>query len=150
VLAAVWLRRLAMVAPAARPWETAACALLMARVLLVEHASPSPHLLLVVRPLLGRGWETARSVAGLRNALAPSDRTVFDGVERPEELWRAEARLAARMEADGFGLLRASRPGPAVVLGALAVLCIDAWRVRAAMAAAAAGTGTSEVLDVVA
>ena len=73
-----------------------------------------------------------------------------DGVERPEDLWRAEARLAARVEADGFGLLRASRPGPAVVLGALAVLCIDAWRVRAALAAAAAGAGTSEVLDVVA
>jgi hypothetical protein len=38
-------------------------------------------------------------------------------------------------------------PGPDVVLGAIAVLALDAWRVRAALAAAAAGAGSSEVLD---
>jgi hypothetical protein len=37
-----------------------------------------------------------------------------------------------------------------VVLGAIAVLAMDAWRVRVGLAAAAAGTGSSEVLDAVA
>jgi hypothetical protein len=37
-----------------------------------------------------------------------------------------------------------------VVLGVAAVLAIDAWRVRAALAAAASGAGSSEVLDAVA
>jgi hypothetical protein len=51
------------------------------------------------------------------------------------------------VEKDGFRLLRGSRPGPDVVLGAIAVLSTDAWRVRAALTAAAAGAGSSEVLD---
>jgi hypothetical protein len=65
-------------------------------------------------------------------------------------LWRAEAGLRAQIESDGFRMLRAARPGPAPVVGALAVLAVDGWRLRAALACAAAGTGPSEVLDVVA
>ena len=58
--------------------------------------------------------------------------------------------MRAAVEADGFALLRRPRAGPEVVLGAIAVMAMDAWRVRAALAAAAAGTGSSEVLDAVA
>jgi hypothetical protein len=71
-------------------------------------------------------------------------------VDRPADLWRAEAALAVRIESDGFSLLRAGLPGPDVVLGAMAVLAADAWRVRAALASAALHAGTSEVLDAVA
>ena len=46
-------------------------------------------------------------------------------------------------------MLRRATPGPEVVVGAITVLAVDAWRVRAALAAADAG-GTSEVLDAVA
>jgi hypothetical protein len=53
----------------------------------------------------------------------------------------------AAVEKDGFRLLRGSMPGPDVVLGAIAVLSTDAWRVRAALTAAAAAAGSSEVLD---
>jgi hypothetical protein len=47
-------------------------------------------------------------------------------------------------------MLRTANPGPEPVLGALAVLAVDGWRVRAALASAAVGAGPSEVLDVVA
>ena len=39
---------------------------------------------------------------------------------------------------------------PLIVLGGATVLAVDAWRVRAALAAAATGAGGSEVLDAVA
>ncbi|WP_461170675.1 hypothetical protein [Arthrobacter sp. Z1-15] len=86
----------------------------------------------------------------LRSTLPPAAAQALDGVERPAGLWRAEAALAARIESDGFSLLRAGLPGPDVVLGAMAVLAADAWRVRAALASAAVQTGTSVVLDAVA
>ena len=54
------------------------------------------------------------------------------------------------LTSDAFGLLRSALPGPDAVLGALAVLATDAWRVRAALASAALGSGRSEVLDAVA
>jgi hypothetical protein len=150
VLTLVWLRRLADVAPAARPWAEAACALTAARILLVDGAVPSPRILQLVRPILGRTWETAEDLTELHAALPPSAQPVLRGVEAPEDLWRADAGLRATVEADGFRLLRSSLPGPDVVLGVAAVLAIDAWRVRAALAAAASGAGSSEVLDAVA
>lgn len=86
----------------------------------------------------------------LRSTLPPAAAQALDGVDRPADLWRAEAALAARIESDGFSLLRAGLPGPDVVLGAMAVLAADAWRVRAALASAAVQAGTSEVLNAVA
>jgi len=150
VLTLVWLRRLAAVAPEAWPWAGASCALTAARIVLVEGAAPSPRILQLVRPVIGRTWETAGDLAQFRVALPSSVRPVLAGIEAPEELWRAEARMRSAVEADGFALLRSPRAGPEVVLGAIAVMAMDAWRVRAALAAAAAGTGSSEVLDAVA
>mgnify|MGYP003308788518 CR=1 FL=1 len=86
----------------------------------------------------------------LRNTLPPAAAQALDGVNRAADLWRAEAALAARIESEGFSLLRAGLPGPDVVLGAMAVLATDAWRVRAALASAAVRAGTSEVLNAVA
>lgn len=149
-LTVTWLRSLADVAPAARAWAESASALIVARTLLVDRARPSARLRQLVRPLIGTAWETADSLTSLRAALPPAARDALDGVEADTDLWRAEAGLRATVEADGFALLRTSLPGPRVVLGAMTVLAIDAWRVRAALADAAAGTGTSEVLDVVA
>ena len=87
------------------------------------------------RPVIGRTWETAGDLAQFRVALPSSVRPVLAGVEAPEELWRAEAGMRAAVEADGFALLRRPRAGPEVVLGAIAVLAMDAWRVCAALAA---------------
>src|SRR5665811_2487931 len=76
VLTLVWLRRLADVAPAARPWAEAACALTAARILLVDGAVPSPRILQLVRPFLGRTWETAEDLTELHAALPPSAQPV--------------------------------------------------------------------------
>lgn len=150
VLTLVWLRRLAAAAPTARPWAGAGCALIAARITLVDDAAPSPRIVELVGPVLGGSWQSAGDLAELRAALPSSVPPVLRGIEAPEELWRAEARMHAVVEADGLRLIAGSRHGPGVVLGAIAVLAMDAWRVRAALAAAAAGTGSSEVLDAVA
>lgn len=168
VLSLVWLRRLASAAPAARSWAETAAALVAARILLVDDAvdavgtrasgpaqgsgpvAPSALMSQLLRPLIGRGWESARTVDELRGALSRSARAAFGEVDGPRDLWRAEARLWVSVETDGFRLLRGALPGPEVVVGAVAVLAADAWRVRAALAAAAVGAGTSEVLDAVA
>jgi hypothetical protein len=146
-LTVAWARRLAVVAPAAGPWCGAVCALLAARIVLVDRAAPSARVLHLLRPVLGRSWETADGVTAFVPALPQTLQQVIRGVTSAEDLWRAEARAHAAVENDGFRLLRGSMPGPDVVLGAIAVLYLDTWRVRAALAAAAVGAGSSEVLD---
>lgn len=148
VLGAVWLRRLAGEVPATRPWARTAAGLIVARRALLG-SGPSERLVSVLRPLVGDGWQRARSLDALRDALPRSVGPALADVTGPADLWPAEAGLRARIQADAFTMLRRATPGPDVVVGAIAVLAIDAWRVRAALAAAAAG-GTSEVLDAVA
>ena len=149
-LTAVWLRRLASSAPAARPWAVAGAVLMAARLLLVDASRPTDRQISLLRPLLGTAWTEAGSLPELALAISPAAGQVLAEAEDPQELWRAEARLASRVETDGFALLRAGLPGPGVILGAVAVLAADAWRVRAALAASASGGGGSEVLDAVA
>jgi hypothetical protein len=149
-LTIVWLRRFAVVAPAARPWAEGASALIVARTMLVDRAATSPALAKVVRPVLGGDWENSRDLAGLVEHFPRRTQTLFRGITSPKDLWRAEAALRMSGESDGFRLLRGSLPGPDVILGSIAVLAMDAWRVRAALASAALGLGSSEVLDVVA
>ncbi|WP_104054555.1 MULTISPECIES: hypothetical protein [unclassified Arthrobacter] len=150
VLTMVWLRRLANEAPPARSWAASAAALLCARLVFIDRSSPGERLLSLLRPLIGTGWVGADNPDALRAVLPPGPAQALDSLQIPTELWRGEALLAARVEMDGFHLLRAGLPGPDVVLGAMAVLAVDAWRVRAALAAAAVNAGNSEVLDAVA
>lgn len=149
-LTVVSLRRLATVAPAARPWAEAASALIVARIVLVDRSAASRPLIRLVRPLLGEDWERSRDLRGMVAAFPRTTQEIFRGVTSPKDLWRAEAGLRSLCESDGFRLLRGSLPGPDIILGAIAVLATDAWRVRAALASAAEGLGSSEVLDVVA
>jgi hypothetical protein len=149
-LGVAWARRLVAVAPPARPWCGALCVLTAARSLTVDGVSAAPALLHLLRPVLGRSWESAGTLGEFRAAIPPSLHKVVLDIASPEELWRAEARTHGAVEKDGFKLLRDSMPGPDVVLGSIAVLSTDAWRVRAALAAAAAGGGSSEVLNEVA
>ncbi|MDJ0348018.1 hypothetical protein [Cryobacterium sp. PH29-G1] len=150
VLTLAWLRRLTEATAAARPWAVGVATVTVARLRLVDRAEPSTRMRQLVRPLLGDKWETAADLTELRSFLPRSAQAVLLGISTPDDLWRAESRLRASVEADGFRLMRGSLPGPDIVLGAIAVLAVDAWRVRAALAAAASGTGSSEVLDAVA
>jgi hypothetical protein len=144
VLAVLWLRRLGTAAPEARPWAAAACALLAARITTVDRTEPSERLVALARPLIGTAWTAARDLVNYVASLPRSVRPTFDGITTTVDLWRAEARLGTVIESDGLRLLRGSLPGPDIVLGALAVLAVDAWRLRAALAAACSVTGRSE------
>lgn len=149
-LTLVWLHRLADVAPPARPWAQLVGALVAARIVLVDREQPAPRVRQLLHLLIGTRWESAGDVTTMRGTLPAAARPALQDTDDPEQLWRAEARVRVTIESDGFRLLRTPLPGPEVVLGAIAVLAVDAWRVRAALAAASLGAGSSEVLDAVA
>ena len=56
----------------------------------------------------------------------------------------------SRVDRDAASLLRAGRPGPAMAVAAAARLVADAWRVQAALEAAAWGRPGLEIFDAVA
>jgi hypothetical protein len=146
-----WLRMVAAAASGldkVQRWVAGGAALLVARNIATK--GEPERLARAVRPLIGRRPAGAMSLADLRAALPSRARWTLASVDQPDQLWRAEAGLRAQIESDGLRMLRTARPGPAPVVGALAVLAVDGWRLRAALACAAAGTGPSEVLDVVA
>ncbi|HSB37649.1 MAG TPA: hypothetical protein VLD13_01075 [Gaiellaceae bacterium] len=131
-----WAHRVADAAPGAGAWAAGATALLVASTLFVAglpvEALPVPP----VR-LLGPAWQAAGTFPRFREALPADAAWALEGVESPEQLWRAEARWWARVEEEGARLLRGSRPGPEVVVGATALLAADAHRASSALAAAA-------------
>jgi hypothetical protein len=92
----------------------------------------------------------AASLTDLAGTLPGDAAWVLERVGDPGELWRAEAAWWRRVEHDGFRLLRDARFGPSRLLGAAAVLAVDAWRVRAALEVAARGGKGLEVFDAVA
>ncbi|MEO7121743.1 MAG: V-type ATPase subunit [Lacisediminihabitans sp.] len=143
ILTAAWLQRLMTVAPAARPWVVRAFVLIASRILVVDHTTPSARFLQIVRPSIADSWPSAHDLTGVAAALPRSARTVLDGVESPTDLWRAEMRLVDTVETDAGRLLRGALPGADVILGAIALLAVDAWRVCAALATAAADAGGS-------
>ena len=82
----------------------------------------------------------------LRARLPGDIRWTLEGIDGVGDLWRAEAGWWQRVEHDGFALLRGSSFDQRPVVGALAVLAVDAWRTRAALEAAARG-GAAPVLE---
>jgi hypothetical protein len=120
-----------------RDWAAAAMALLVAGEL---RAGGHVGALLNDGPgLLGPAALGAVTLAELAGGLPPSVRWVLDGVTTPDDLWRAEATWRNRVEQDGLRLLRTATLDGQVVLGAVAVMACDAWRIRAALEIAARG-----------
>jgi hypothetical protein len=148
ILTLRWLRMVAAEAPQTTDWVSGAAVLVAAKQLLVS--GPSETLVRAAVPLIRSEWVRTRSVQDLRAAAPVAGRWALDGVGSPTELWRAEAGLAARVESDGFRLLRQGTPGVDPLLGAVAVLAVDGWRLRVALGDAAYGAGPGEVLDVLA
>ncbi|MFW5899126.1 MAG: hypothetical protein ACOCUN_01510 [Jiangellaceae bacterium] len=147
-----WLRMVSSAArmETVRRWAAAGAALVVARRIGVLQQRAREPLVRAAVPLIGWRWASAGSLANLRAALPETARWVLDDIAEASQLWRAETRLRLRMESDGYRMLRAATPGPEPVVGALAVLAVDDWRVRAALASAATGAGPAEVFDVVA
>jgi len=145
-----WLRMMAAEAAPAIEWVTGAATLIVAKQLLVATTGPSAGLVRAAAPLVGTDWVGASSMSALRAAIPVAGRWVLEGIDSPSDLWRAETGLGARVESDGFRLLRHGTPGVEPFLGAVAVLAADGWRVRVALGDAALGAGPGEVLNVLA
>lgn len=145
-----WAARVASTVPTARPWAAGAAALLAARERLVAGRAVPEPVARLGEPVLAATWPAARTLPELRDALDPDASWPLVGVDDPQDLWRAEAAWWQRVERDGFALLRRSGFGADPVVGALAVLAVDTWRVRAALEAAAAGARAREPFDALA
>lgn len=136
ILTAAWLQRLMVAAPPVQPWAMTAFVLIAARTLFVDHAEPAARFAQIVRPSIAEAWRSTHDLTTFSAALPRSARAVIGDNQSPAQLWRAEMRLVTRVEDDGARLLRSSLPGADVILGAVALLAVDAWRVRAALASA--------------
>lgn len=139
-------RTAANLPPAAR-WAAGDAALLVAReVYLMSRRLTGAATRDAVR-LLGTAAVRAPSFGDFRTRLSPAARWALAGVERPEDLWRAEARWWPTVERDALSMLSGARFDVSPVVGAAAVLSTDAWRVRAGLECAAHGGLAREVFD---
>ncbi len=146
-----WAARVDAAVAAARPWAGGAAALLAARETFATGRRLPDSAAATVRRLLGTGWSGAATIGELAARVGPAARWAVGGVTDPVDLWRAEARWWARLRTDGAAALARSGFGPHRALGAVALLAVDAWQVRAGLELAArGGQQASEVLDAVA
>lgn len=130
-----------------RSWAAGAMALLAAGALAAGGGRADPARLPGAAALLGPAALRAVTLGELAGALPQRAGWVFSGTAGPDALWRAEAAWHARVERDGQRLLRSRGPGSQVIIGAVAVMAGDAWRVRAALEIADRGGTPLEVYD---
>ncbi|HYN57858.1 MAG TPA: hypothetical protein VES03_11740 [Motilibacterales bacterium] len=144
-----WSAQVSVGVPVAREWAAGAAALVLVREVLVGQADPTTPAVRAATRLLGSRWTGTRTLRAFADALPPDARWALEGVEDPGDLWHAEARWWSRVGSDGAVLLRRPVTTPAPVLGAVALLGVDAWRVRAALEVAArGGSGAGGALGV--
>ncbi|MBO1414573.1 hypothetical protein [Streptomyces sp. FH025] len=139
--------RAADTVPPARRWAQGRAALLTARTRFVNGRSLPGNAGRHAVRLLGPRAVAAASFEDFRRALAADARWALDGIEAPGDLWRAETRWWTVLDREGHDLLRGAHYALAPVVGAIAVLSADAWRVRAALELAARGGATPEAAD---
>ncbi|MFE9773699.1 hypothetical protein ACFYOV_18925 [Streptomyces sp. NPDC005931] len=133
--------RLAADVPGAARWAAARLALLFGREMFVaDRRLPDVSVRRAAR-VLGARAVGATSYPDFRQALPDTARWLLEDVGRAADLWRAEARWWDAVEQDGRELLRRSRFGPPPVVGAVALLSVDAWRTRGALELADRGGG---------
>ncbi|MFJ7910486.1 hypothetical protein [Kitasatospora sp. NPDC096204] len=147
VLRMVAAARTAETVPPARRWAQGRAALLTARSLFVAGRHLPAEAAREAGRLLRPGAVEAASFEEFRQRMDPAAAWAVAGLDGSDELWRAEARWWEVLEQDGRELLRDSRYGLAPVVGAVAVLSADAWRVRAALELAERGGGPLEAFD---
>ncbi len=131
-----WARRVLAEAPETRPWVGGALSLLLARALVPGRTVRSQPGL---ESLLGSAWERAQTVRGLAAALPRDAAWVLEGIEDPQDLWRAETAWWERVEGDAEGMVHGQREGRRTVVGVVALLAADARRASVALEAAARG-----------
>jgi hypothetical protein len=145
-----WAERVAVRVAAARPWALGAAALLVARERFAGRRPLPDRATAVAARLLGPGSASATSAAELRSLLRPEARWALDGVGATDQLWQAELHWWRRLRADATRLVAGSGFGPPKVVGAVALLAVDAWSVVAALEIAARGRDAWELADALA
>lgn len=142
-----WAKRVAEQVPSARAWAAGAVAVLLAAELLLAHRRFDPAV--VRRAGLGTSWPQATTVAELRARLPGWAAWPLDGIDEADELWRAQPAWWRRIDVDARAMTRARLDSADVVVGAVALLALDAVRVNAALAVVALGGSDAarEVLD---
>ncbi|RSM85150.1 hypothetical protein DMH04_17765 [Kibdelosporangium aridum] len=141
-----WADRVIAGVPDARRWAAGAAALLVAKEKFVhEHVLDSRR----AAALLGQEAVFADSLDDYRTALPDEGRWALADIAEPRQLWRGEAAWWTTVEQRGFDLMQRARFDSRALVGALAVLAVDAWRVRAALQMAARGGGPLEVFDAI-
>jgi hypothetical protein len=150
VLRLTWAARVAgSVAPAER-WARGAAALVVAHDLAERAAvaapTASPATRAAIARALGPDAAAANTVDQLRAALDARSRWALGDAHHLEDLPTCEFAWWHRVERDAAVLTATSTFDLAPVVGVVALLAVDAWRTRAALAVAAHGTGP-EVLD---
>jgi hypothetical protein len=143
-----WCARVNALVPGTRAWATGAAVLFVAHELAAGRTA-SPAVAGLVARLLGPAAAASASLDDLRAAVPTSARWVLADVAAPDDLWRAESSWWRRLDADGTRLAASPRFGLEPVLGVVAMLAADAWRVRAALEIADRGGRPLEVLDAV-
>jgi hypothetical protein len=143
-----WARRVLDAVPEAAGWAAGAIALVLAREALLGSgtlARVGDRML----PGLGARWREGASVGALQAALPPRAGWALAGVDEPSGLWRAEASWWRRVEREATALVHGPIHAGGVAVGVVALLGLDAVRVRAALAAAAQGDrrGAREAVD---
>ncbi len=143
-----WAERVVESVPAAADWARATAALTVTRETLLGRAPVPGSAAARLRRLLGATLaESVTSPTSLPDLVTRLPRHLArlwgEGLAEAEDLWRAESALIDRVELDGHALVRRGGYGPDHVVGAVAVLAVDAWRTRAALALAAHGAPAS-------
>jgi hypothetical protein len=144
-----WAARVAAAGEPAQSWAAGAEALLLAGQRFPPGREAHDAGTREAHGMLGSATAGAATLDELGRRLPVRARWVLAGISSPDDLWRAEAAWWARVEQDGFRLLRTSGLDRRPVLGAVAVMAADAWRARAALEIAARGGGSLEVYDAV-
>jgi hypothetical protein len=142
--------RVVAAVPSAGAWAAGATALLVAREVFLGGRELPPAAHLAASRVVGTAALSAETLSGFRASLPTTARWALSDVEDVSDLWRAEARWWSRVDRDAGSLVRRTRTGPEVVVGAVAMMAVDAWRVCGALEVAARGGGPLEVLDAVA
>lgn len=144
-----WADRVRAAVEPAADWAAAGALLLLARETIGGRRSLPEPLSPLVGRLLGVAAVTATDLTGLAGSLPASLHWVLADVQEHPGLWAAEARFWRHVEDDAFRLARTWRHGLGPVVGTVALMAVDAWRVRAALGIAARGRAEPEVLDAV-
>ncbi len=157
---ASWAARVGAAVPQTRSWVRPAAALLTVKTLLLEHQSLSDGAAAALDSALpGAAAVDEHNLPTLLSRLPPAERELLAGCAEASSrdadelalaLWRAELGWWRRVEGDAFAMLRQSGLDSTPVVAAAAVLAVDAWRARSALAMAASGPRGRELFDAMA